>query len=158
MQFMEDEICQYTVDIWKQILGLEVHRTQEEFLPDGSEGTLSGCVQIMGSWDGTVMLTCPLPLARKAAAIMFGTNEETASKDEIQDALGELANMTGGNIKSLLHTPEQECYLSLPAVAVANQHLRVPGSEQVTQITFQHQNHRFVVSLLKKAAGKERAK
>ncbi|NIQ01639.1 MAG: chemotaxis protein CheX, partial [Nitrospinaceae bacterium] len=55
---------------------------------------------------------CPIPLARQAAAIMFQLQEDTAGPEEIQDAFGELANITGGNIKALLPEPS---YLSLPA-------------------------------------------
>lgn len=126
---------------------LDVKPTSEKFKIDGKGNTLAGCVQIMGSWQGTVALLCPMPLARKASAIMFGVEEETAGTEEIQDALGELANMTGGNIKSLLPEP---CYLSLPAVAVTDYGLRIPGSELVTEVTFQCQGYQFVVSLLKR--------
>ncbi len=78
---------------------------------------------------------------------MFGIDENEAGEEEIQDAIGELANMTGGNIKSLLPEP---CYLSLPAVAITDHGFRVPGSELVTQINFACDDNLFMVSLLKR--------
>ncbi|NIU96806.1 MAG: hypothetical protein GWN57_11105, partial [Nitrospinaceae bacterium] len=72
MQNIENQIREYTRSIWKSILGLQVHPTEEDFTPPGKkEPMIAGCVQIMGEWKGTVALSCPIPLARQAAAIMF---------------------------------------------------------------------------------------
>lgn len=140
------EINQHTEIIWKSILGLDVIPTQEDFQTSEKDNTLSGCVHISGSWDGTVALLCPVQLARKAAAIMFGLDEDKASLMEIQDALGELANMTGGNLKSLLPEP---CYLSLPVVAITP-NLRFPGSEIIIESGFKCGGHHFKVTVLKR--------
>ena len=43
---------------------------------------------------------------------MFGEGPEATSADMVEDALGELTNMTSGGFKSLLPEP---CYLSLPS-------------------------------------------
>jgi len=128
----ESEICQYTESIWKSILDLDV---------------LAGCVHISGEWDGAVSLDCPAELAQKVASIMFKMTDEEVTPDLVQDALGELTNMTGGNIKSLLPEP---CYLSLPAVTMTQHGLRIPGSELVTSVTFQCWGYKFKVSVLKK--------
>ena len=117
MQYIETEITEYTESIWNSTLELNVVVSDEDFKAEGKDDTLAACVQITGSWEGTVAVICPMNLAKKVSAIMFGIEEDSAGKEEIQDAIGELANMTGGNIKSLLPEP---CYLSLPAVAVTD--------------------------------------
>ena len=89
----------------------------------------------------------PLSLAKQVASIMFDLHGELVENELIQDALGELTNMTGGNIKSLLPEP---CFISLPAVAVTDSAMRIPGSELVTKITFNCNGKNFQVSLLKK--------
>jgi chemotaxis protein CheX len=147
MQYIESEITEYTESIWRSTLDLEVAPSGKTFEPRGKENTLAGCVQITGTWEGTVAIVCPVNLAKKVSAIMFGIEENEAGDEEIQDAIGELANMTGGNIKSLLPEP---CYLSLPAVAVTDHGFRVPGSELVTQINFECDDSLFMVSLLKR--------
>lgn len=54
---------------------------------------------------GRLVLRCPAGLARKAAAAMFRSAK--VSDVEIRDALGELANMTAGNLGSgVLSLPE----------------------------------------------------
>ena len=143
----ESEICQYTESIWKSILDLDVHKTVEEYCPIGGEDVLAGCVHISGEWDGAVSLDCPAELAQKVASIMFKMTDEEVTPDLVQDALGELTNMTGGNIKSLLPEP---CYLSLPAVTMTQHGLRIPGSELVKSVTFQCWGYKFKVSVLKK--------
>ena len=46
---------------------------------------------------------------------MFGVDPESISVEQVEDALGELANMTGGNFKSLVPGPS---VLSLPRVSL----------------------------------------
>ncbi len=147
MQQFETEVCQYTESIWKSILNLDVKKTAEEYCPLEGEDILAGCVHISGEWQGVVALECPLELAKKAASIMFQMNEDEVTSDLVQDALGELANMTGGNLKSLLPEP---CFLSLPAVTMTQHGLRIPGSELVTSVTFQCWGYKFKVEVLKR--------
>ena len=148
MQQFETEICQYTENIWKSILNLDVKKTVEEYCPPEEEDVLAGCVHISGEWEGVVALDCPHELAKKAASIMFQLSEDEVAPDLIQDALGELTNMTGGNLKSLLPEP---CFLSLPAGTMTQQGVRIPGSELLTSVTFQCWGYKFKVSVLKKS-------
>ena len=60
-----------------------------------------------------MLLQVPEAVARRAAAVMFELDASAASLEDMQDAVGELTNMTGGNVKALL---EGQCALSLPAV------------------------------------------
>jgi CheY-specific phosphatase CheX len=147
MQFIEKEICDYTKNIWKSILSLDVEPAQNGAGDSENNYALAGCIQITGAWNGTVTMHYPMPLAKKVASIMFDLNGGPVENELIQDALGELTNMTGGNIKSLLPEP---CFLSLPAVALTDSAMRVPGSELVSKITFQCNGENFQVSLLKK--------
>lgn len=145
-QFIEPEICNYTETIWDSILGLKAVKIDAPFKPEGQYNTLAGCVHIMGAWEGTVNIQCPTALARQAAAIMYQIKEDDAVMEQLQDALGEITNMTGGNLKSLLAEP---CYLSLPAVALTDFALRIPQTEIVSTVNFMCDNHNFAVSLLK---------
>ena len=148
MQQFETEVCQYTENIWKSTLNLDVKKTIEEYCPLGGEDILAACVHISGEWQGVVALDCPQELAKKAASIMFQMSEDEVTSDLVQDALGELTNMTGGNLKSLLPEP---CFLSLPAVTMTQHGLRIPGSELITSVTFKCWGYKFKVSVLKKA-------
>ncbi|MEQ1502435.1 MAG: chemotaxis protein CheX [Myxococcota bacterium] len=73
-----------------------------------------GSVAIDGAWDGRVEVWLSDADARRVATAMFG--EEPIGEPELVDAIGELANITGGNVKALLPEP---CGLGLPAVRAA---------------------------------------
>jgi chemotaxis protein CheX len=74
---------------------------------------VTGRVFINGAWRGTIEVECSRPLALRAAASMLGSGVDDVSSKDLKDALGELTNIIGGNIKSLLPGPS---HLSLPAV------------------------------------------
>ena len=118
-------------DIWSSILGLEiVEAGPSELVPP----TVTGLVHISGDAEGSVSLECPGDLARTAAALMFGTEVDDLAPGEMEDAFGELANMTGGGVKSLLAGQNQ---LSLPTVIEGSgYHLNVPGAVPVLAVWF----------------------
>jgi chemotaxis protein CheX len=143
-----NDIHQITQSIWKSVLGFDVQSRSLAEVPLQEEHTLASCVQITGAWEGAVALQCSTQLARQVAGAMFNIAPENASIEEIQDALGELINMTGGNIKALLAEP---CLLSLPTVVEgSNYTLRIPGSVLVSQVAFSYQGLPFLVTLLEK--------
>src|SRR5947208_686603 len=98
MKIAEDEIRQSVEDLWSSVLGLAIERRQASSFPDTSPGLLTGCVEISGAWQGAVTLDCGPSLARQAAAIMFGVDPGDTSYDQVQDALGELTNILGGQV------------------------------------------------------------
>jgi len=148
MQFAEQEIASLTEMIWLSSLGLAVERIAELPLEMGRQRTLMGCVHINGEWQGAVVLHCPMPLAQRVAQIMFSLDGQLPSWEDTQSALGEITNMTGGNIKALLPEPN---VLSLPAVVEGENYTpRIPGACLVSRLVFQCQESAFVVSLLQK--------
>jgi len=146
MQFLEEEISQVTSTIWESVLGIGLIRRPD--LPTALGRVVSGCVQFTGAWEGACVIECSADFARSAAGTMFGIEPSAATVADTQDAIGELANMTGGNVKSLLPEP---CRLSLPTVVEGTDYTtRVPGSELVTTVAFDCDGGALVVRLLKK--------
>ncbi|MBI1853916.1 MAG: chemotaxis protein CheX [Planctomycetes bacterium] len=150
MQLYEDDICQVTRTIWSTMLGWEIRRTplDEAAIASLKERTLSGCVQITGAWEGDVALHCSDSLARKIAALTFGIETDEATLAHARDALGEMANMTGGNVKSLLPAPSS---LSLPAVVEGTDYsMRIPVGRLLAQIAFECQGERVLLRLVER--------
>ncbi len=147
MQFLEEEIRQVTEVVWESVLGVSLVRQPN--VPPAPARVVSGCVQFTGAWEGAVTIECSADFARQAAATMFGVDVGSASVSDTQDAIGELANMTGGNVKALLPEP---CRLSLPTVVEgADYTTRLLGGELLTTVAFECQGSPLVVRLLKKA-------
>jgi chemotaxis protein CheX len=110
---------------------------------------VTGRVQIVGAWDGAVMLVCPAPLACTLAQQMFRA-DSPPTVDEVRDALGELTNMIAGNVKALLPGPSQ---IVLPVVTVgSDDHVNVLDNSAVTTVAFTCDGQPLLVTLLRGSA------
>jgi chemotaxis protein CheX len=122
-----EQITQIAQEVWESFLGTSL---LPHPLGDGAPAlvgqTLTGCVHVSGEWTGSVFLQCGTGTAEAAAEAMFAADPGTLSADEVSDAHGELTNMVGGNIKSLLPAPSR---LSVPSIAQGEScSVRVPGA------------------------------
>lgn len=146
MEFSKETILQIAGDVWNLVLELDIEPSGDVVIPVVKAGFVTGCVNISGAWEGTVVLDCTADMAKQAAAIMFEMELQEIEAEEIRDAVGELVNMLGGNIKSLLPEP---CKLSLPVVVQGSEYsTNVPGSEVVGQATFLCQGQPLQAMLL----------
>jgi chemotaxis protein CheX len=148
MEFSTEDLGQIVTDIWSSMLGFPVQARGEPVVVNGTRH-LSASVQISGGWDGTVLVSCAEDLGRKVAATMFDSAEDTTSDDEIRDALGEVANMTAGNVKALV---ESYCRLSLPMVAEGRElAISIPGSRVIAEASFDCADEPLTVEVYEKA-------
>jgi len=65
-------------------------------------------------WEG--VLLCSVPFARRVAAQMFMCSSEDVVESEVADAVGELINIIGGNVKGAIGGDGK---LTLPKVSAA---------------------------------------
>ena len=91
-------IDQVVGEVWRTYVGLDVEPASAPG-PDPDQ-SLSGRVEIHGSWNLLLVLTCPAELARKAGAALLGV--EPSTPGELMDMLGEITNITGGNLVGTL--------------------------------------------------------
>ncbi len=143
MQFLEKEIQQYTQLVCSTILGIEVHPLPGQYETSPSE-TFTGSVQITGKWNGGLLLSLPSSLVDKLAETLFSLESGKASTEDRKDAVGELINMIGGNIKALLPQP---CTLSVPHLGPEGQNLNFPSAKRVTHCQFKCQGKTFGLSM-----------
>jgi chemotaxis protein CheX len=121
----DEQIADIARDVWQSFLGMDLEPAALVEHPlDGP--TVTGCVHVSGEWNGSVVLESTAALAQAAAEAMFAAEPGSLSAEEVSDALGELTNMVGGNIKSLLPAPSK---LSIPSVTEGiSLTVRVPGA------------------------------
>ncbi|MGB8650547.1 MAG: chemotaxis protein CheX [Mycobacteriales bacterium] len=125
-----EQIAEITCDVWGSFLDMELVPSDAEQELGGP--TLTGVVHVSGAWGGSVLVETTAEHARRAAEAMFAAEPGSLSADEIGDALGELTNMVGGNIKSLVPAPSS---LSLPSVAGGESYtVRLPGALLVERV------------------------
>lgn len=94
---------------------------------------LTVTVAVRGAWNGYVELTFPQPTARLAAAAMLLFGADELSERDVQDAIGELVNIVGGNVKSLLPSPTK---LSLPEVTSRLEHDGDEGLRLLAEVAY----------------------
>jgi chemotaxis protein CheX len=145
LQFGEEEIRSVTESVWSSILGLEVRGCPEWVVAPVADSFLAGVVEITGVWCGAFVMYVPLSLARRAAGIMFGVEAERATSEQVSDALGELTNMTGGNLKGLLPGPSE---ISFPTVVGGATTLHIPNGRVILRVAFECDGEPFVVAVI----------
>jgi len=145
----EPELTEITERVWASLVELPlIPRQPGQPTPAAGSRTFTGCVQITGAWEGAVTVHCSEELAKLLTAAMFMVDPEDTTPEEVSDALGELANMVGGNVKALLPEP---CRISLPAVADGMDYrLSVPGARPVSAVTWTCNDEPLMVRLLER--------
>ncbi len=99
--------------VWKMTLRFRIKPIKSELQRPEPLDLLLASVTISGAWQGVLTLGCSTCVARSAAAAMFGKPAVNTNPEEIRDALGELTNMVGGNVKTML---KGDCRLSVPRI------------------------------------------
>ncbi len=144
MQLLLEDIEQIAAMVMGSIAGVVLEPTDGEIPRD--RAALTGCVHIDGAWNGAALVECELPLARRMTAVLFGRPEDEVSVDDVRDALGEITNMIGKNIKTLLPAPSR---LSLPTVIKnADYAVTVPRTKPAGVVSFRAGAETLVIRIL----------
>jgi chemotaxis protein CheX len=152
----EPELTEITERVWTSLVEAPLlPRQPGQPGPAPGARTFTGCVQITGAWEGAVTVHCSAELAKVLTAAMFMVDPQDTTPEEVSDALGELANMVGGNVKALLPEP---CRISLPAVADGMDYrLSVPGARPVSAVTWTCNGEPLMVRLLERRTAENAA-
>ncbi|GJL80113.1 MAG: hypothetical protein NPINA01_31020 [Nitrospinaceae bacterium] len=142
MQFFEAEIKEYSEFAWSTFDLKTSPSSQANH--ENLEDSVTANVQISGNWQGVVTLKIEMDLAHQLAEKMFSLEKGKATPDEINDAVAEMINMIGGNLKSLLPQP---CQLSLPIIDLKGALFEFPFTEQLSEVVFECQGKKFMVSI-----------
>jgi chemotaxis protein CheX len=104
-------IEQIVENVFETMMGMDVERAELPWPPKAE--VLTASISLTGAWKGAVLLECGLQEAFLFASRMIGIDQPAELNDDVRDALGEIANMVGGNLKSILPGGVE---LSLPSV------------------------------------------
>jgi chemotaxis protein CheX len=128
----EDDLRRIVEQVWSSYLNVDGSQPLVVMPVTTSDGAVTASVSVTGSWRGHVLVTCSDTAARNVAAVLLGVEFGDVAEGDIADALGELANVIGGNIKSIL--PDM-CALSLPHVHVEGSAGRYPASAEICRLS-----------------------
>ena len=105
------EVEEIARDVWSSLLGLTV--TAAAAPVACPEEVVTAVVTVTGDVLGAVSVQTSGAGARQVAAAMFMMGADEVGPAEVADAMGELTNVVGGNVKTLLPGSNR---LSLPVV------------------------------------------
>jgi chemotaxis protein CheX len=107
---------------------------------------LVGVIQIAGAWNGAVFVEVSEEFATYAATKMLMMEVADVVHEDRQDTLGELTNMIGGNIKSIVTSPSN---LSLPTVSSGTYlNVRAIGSVPVCKTSLRCDEHEMQIIVM----------
>lgn len=149
MSFNEDNIREITESVWSTMLGMPLEAHWGSIPPGPAQLQVASWVNISGVWSGAITIACSSLAARRAAGAMFGMAPEEASAEEVKDAMGEVANIIGGNLKGLLQGPAT---LSLPSVIELIDAAALPNEgDAVRMARFESEGEPLVVKIITKS-------
>jgi chemotaxis protein CheX len=141
--FDTDSLYGMLVETWSAYLGV----TDDEPLArieDPGPLNVVASISMTGAWDGHVVVSMSDSAAHAVAAAMLDLDVDAVTDADILDAAGELVNVVGGQVKSLLPQP---CQLSLPMTSRAGRKIRFPGTRPVRNVTTQLRGEPITVSV-----------
>ena len=109
MDLEVSDLLEMTEVVWSTVLGLPIQQRLDD---NATRPGITGYVRISGAWEGVLLVFAAGDLGRRMAASMFAMDAASVTESEIVDAIREVANILGGNIKGLVPQPT---LLSLPS-------------------------------------------
>lgn len=146
MTMLETDLIGLTGAIWESVLGLGADPLPPDRALDRlGPVTVTSCCHITGEWEGSVALTFDPALCRRLASAMFALPDDELDDELVRDAVGELANIAGGNVKGMLPA---DTVLSLPQIVEGERYtISLPGTRVLCEAAFDCGGDVFVVTL-----------
>jgi chemotaxis protein CheX len=119
--------------------------------PDSQRPQVVGTVGFIGDLNGLIYLHLDLAFARLCTCHLLGMTEAEldAGEDVINDAIGELTNMTVGSFKNGLCDAGYPCKLTIPSIVRGTNFFIEPISSATRHVYyFDCQEHRVVADIL----------
>lgn len=140
----ETEVCRIVQDVLMTMTQYPVAPGIEAYSEHPDHATCA--VYFAGEWSGAVLVECSLAMAYEFTARLMRIPKPIQFDNDVFDALGELANMIGGNLKSVL---PRGVALSMPFVIEGSHYsVRVCGANKCNRMSFDGPNGPFWVTLV----------
>jgi chemotaxis protein CheX len=148
----EKEMTRYLIDATREVFSTMVAMEVTDCYPLSDPITkfhcsVTGMVGMAGSYTGMLSIHCPAILAMTVTSNMLGMEVEEVGED-VNDALGEIANMLGGHVKQVLSKGGLDLNLSIPTVISGETYtIHSISNDDCVVVPFQCGEGRFLVGL-----------
>lgn len=151
-QLTEADLARYVIDATKDVFNTMVMLELEDCYPLQEPVTkfhcsVTGMVGLAGTYTGILSIHCPQPFAIRITSNMLGLDIAEVGED-VNDALGEIANMLGGYVKQILSKGGLDINLSIPTVISGEAYtINAMSEKDCVIIPFINEGERFLVGL-----------
>lgn len=159
---IREYINRAVTDVFKTMLGrvpafsapLEQGAQNKPAVPEPHRPQVVGTVGFIGEINGLIYLHHDLDFARICTCHLLGMSEaelDEAGDEVINDAIGELTNMTVGSFKNGLCDAGHPCKLTIPSILRGTNFSIEPIGSAIRHVYhFDCSNHRVVAEILMK--------
>jgi chemotaxis protein CheX len=150
--FSDDQLAQYVINATREVFSTMVMMDPADDYPlkepiNRFKCSITGMVGFAGTYSGVISIHCPVALALKITSSMLGMECDEVNED-LNDAIGEIANMLGGNVKQVLSKGGLDIKLSIPTVISGEDYTVNSLSESdCVVIPFNINDEKFIVGL-----------
>ena len=123
LKFSEQQLSEYIINATREVFSTMVMMEPADDFPLKEPIThfkcsITGMVGFAGTYSGVISIHCPIHLAKGITSAMLGmdVSEVEEGGEDLNDAIGEIANMLGGSVKMILSTGGLDVKLSIPTV------------------------------------------
>ncbi len=146
---IRDKIIETTQEIFSSMVMMDVSASEEPVTESSVHSeSITGLIGLAGTYKGVLAIHMPNMVALAVTSSFLGMDVEEINAD-VEDAIGELANMLGGNVKTILSESGRDINLSLPSTISGREYNFQLASEAAerTVICFEAEAGRFHVEL-----------
>ena len=148
----EDQLAQYVINATREVFSTMVMMDPADDYPlmepiNRFKCSITGMVGFAGTYCGVISIHCPVSLALKVTSSMLGMECDEVNED-LNDAIGEIANMLGGNVKQVLSKGGLDVKLSIPTVISGEDYtVNSLSDSDCVVIPFSIDDEKFIVGL-----------
>ena len=130
---LKDVLLGSVKEVFETMVFMAVEETDQEWT-NSDESALLGTITFKGPIEGCLGICCGGTCARTIAASMLGlSSSDDLGANDVSDAIGEIANMVLGAVKSRIQNEVGNIEVSIPSV-VEGRELRSSLGEGSTQV------------------------
>ena len=119
---ISEKLIESTLEIFTRMVMMDVSVAGESVQKLGPFiQSITGMVGLAGTHKGMLAVHFPKNLALEVTSSFIGMKVDEINED-VQDAIGEIANMLGGNLKTLLSYRGKDILLSLPSTIYGDEY------------------------------------
>lgn len=152
VNMQEEDLAGYVIHATKEVFNTMVMLDLEDSYPLREPVTtfhcsVTGMVGLAGTYTGILSIHCPKAFALRITSNMLGMDVSEVGED-VNDALGEIANMLGGYVKQILSKGGLDINLSIPTVISGEEYtVNSMSDDNCVIIPFTNEGERFLVAL-----------